>query len=721
MNDEGFNYHTPDEIDDILNYAINKATDKITFRKKQYFNIPCCFDIETTSTYLNGEKVAFMYAWVLNINGASIIGRTWAEFETCIDRIHHKLFTNPDRIFVIYVHNLGFEFSFISKRFIWEKIFSIDKRKPIYARTIDGIEFRCSYLLSGYNLATVGKNLQKYKVQKMVGDLNYYRVRHSGTYLTQKEIRYIINDGRVVVAYIQEEIERNGNIARIPLTKTGYVRIACRRNCFTKSHRTRAGSAYRKRIKKMTLTLPEYDLLKMTFCGGFTHANPWYTGKILKNVKSFDFTSSYPAVMVCEKYPMSKGELIEHIDAATFKDSIKNYCCVFLAHIKNLHSRVMFDNPISSSKCYLMDDKGVLHQGIKNSVLNNGRVVSADEFYIAMTNVDYEVYKKFYTWDTKSFEVASFYRYKAGYLPREFVDSVLSFYETKTKLKNVEGMETEYLHGKENCNSCYGMSVTDILRPIIRYEPDHLDKDGKPEPWFDDEINRLEEIEKYNTNSQRFLFYPWGIFVTSYARRNLFSGVMACGNDYIYADTDSLKILNYDKHKRYFDEYNKQVSKRLEMACEYHGFEVSRVRPKTIKGVEKPLGVWDDETKDGAYPVFKTLGAKRYMYLENGVLHVTIAGSNKKKTAEYLTNTYGKYYAFYKFDNNMRIPKSHSGRTSSCYIDYETSGAITDYKGVIGNFHELTSVHVEQTEYNLSMTDNYIKFFLDIQNEDTHV
>ena len=163
MNDEGFNFHTPDEIDDILNYAINKATDKITFRKKQYFNIPCCFDIETTSTYLNGEKVAFMYAWILNINGASIIGRTWTEFETCIDRIHHKLFTNPDRIFVIYVHNLGFEFSFISKRFIWEKIFSIDKRKPIYARTIDGIEFRCSYLLSGYNLATVGKNLQKYR------------------------------------------------------------------------------------------------------------------------------------------------------------------------------------------------------------------------------------------------------------------------------------------------------------------------------------------------------------------------------------------------------------------------------------------------------------------------------------------------------------------------------------------------------------------------------
>ena len=119
MNDEGFNYTTPDHIDDVIKRVVNRATDKITWRKKQYFNIPCCFDIETTSTYLNGQKVAFMYAWVLNINGASIIGRTWEEFDACINAIHEKLFTNPERIFVIYVHNLGFEFSFISRRFIW--------------------------------------------------------------------------------------------------------------------------------------------------------------------------------------------------------------------------------------------------------------------------------------------------------------------------------------------------------------------------------------------------------------------------------------------------------------------------------------------------------------------------------------------------------------------------------------------------------------------------
>lgn len=726
MYDSEFKYYSPAYIEPVLQSVIDKEHDTVMYRKKQYYNIPCSFDIETTSTYLNGNKVAFMYIWVLNINGTSIVGRTWEEFESCINRIHKKLRTNSNRIFVIYVHNLAFEMAFIQRRFAWEKVFSIDTRKPIYARDVRGIEFRCSYLLSGYSLATVAKNLQKYKIRKLVGDLDYYKVRTSLTPVNRKEMRYVINDGRIVTAYIAEEIERNGNIAKIPLTKTGYVRQACRRNCFSKSHREKSGNVYRKRIKKLTLTLNEYDLLKSAFAGGFTHANPFYTNKILHHVRSFDFTSSYPAVMVAEKFPMSAGEKVVISSKEEFEYNIKNYCCVFEAKFKNVHSKVMFDNPISASKCY----------NLTNAVLNNGRVVSADSFVISITNVDYNIFDMFYTWD--SMEIGDFYRYKAEYLPREFVDAILTFYEDKTKLKGVTGKEVEYLHQKENVNSCYGMTVTDILRDMVMLDGCEwiVDRHGygiqpttgmsekeisdiltehpdyKISLWSLSAVDREAEIEKYNKNPQRFLFYTWGVFVTAYARANLFSGILACGTDYIYADTDSIKILNAADHADYFSSYNDYIIKRLEAACLYHGFDISRVRPKTIDGVEKPLGVWDYE---GEYDVFKTLGAKRYMYLSNKELHTTVAGSNKEKTAKYLERTYGKYYAFYMFDNNMKIPASDSGRTSSYYIDFETAGTVTDYLGNEGSFHELTSVHVEQTEYNLSITDAYIKYFMGVQ------
>ena len=61
---------------------------------------------------------------------------------------------------------------------------------------------------------------------------------------------------------------------------------------------------YRALIRKLTLTENIYLKLKEAFSGGFTHANPIYSGEILENVKSFDFTSSYPAVMVSEKFPL---------------------------------------------------------------------------------------------------------------------------------------------------------------------------------------------------------------------------------------------------------------------------------------------------------------------------------------------------------------------------------------------------------------------------------
>lgn len=67
------------------------------------------------------------------------------------------------------------------------KGFSIDLRKPIYGITENGIEFRCSYLLSGYSLAKLGEQLHKYKCEKLVGDLDYSLLRHSKTPLTQKK------------------------------------------------------------------------------------------------------------------------------------------------------------------------------------------------------------------------------------------------------------------------------------------------------------------------------------------------------------------------------------------------------------------------------------------------------------------------------------------------------------------------------------------------------
>lgn len=216
-----------------------------TGKHEQFYNVPAGFDIETTSFYNpRGEKSAIMYEWTLGIYNFITYGRTWTQFKILLDAVSKILGTHEKNRLVIYVHNLPYEFQFMRKHFSWTKVFLLDDRKPVYAITDLGIEFRCSLKLSGKSLASTAQDLTKYKVEKMVGDLDYSLIRHSKTPLTEKELNYCEHDVRVILHYIQEKIEQDGNIARIPLTNTGYVRRYTKDACFPERRILENASTY---------------------------------------------------------------------------------------------------------------------------------------------------------------------------------------------------------------------------------------------------------------------------------------------------------------------------------------------------------------------------------------------------------------------------------------------------------------------------------------------
>lgn len=666
-------------------------------KKIKYYNIPTSFDIETSSFTVQstGLKCSLTYEWTFGINGFLTAGRTWDEYINLINEVTYILGVNPKLRLIVYVHNLSYEFQFFRKIFDWDKVFSLEVRKPVYAITTDGVEYRCSYKLSGYSLATIGKNLQKYKVEKMVGDLDYSKIRHEKTPLTDKEWKYCSHDVLVVMAYIQEKIESDGDITKIPLTKTGYVRQFCRENCFYqfKSHNKWTGKykKYHALMQRLILTPDEYKQLKRAFQGGFTHANVCHARKTLENVGSFDFTSSYPFVMVSEKYPMGQPEHLTITSKEELEYSFDLYCCMFDVEFTNISSITAVDHPISYSKC----------SNIINPIIDNGRVVSADSLCTTITDCDWETYKHFYSWDDA--KIYNFVRFRKGYLPTDFVKSILKLYQDKTQLKGVVGKEVEYLGSKEMVNAAYGMTVTDICRDEIQYESSQLDS-----YWSKDKPDIDIAIEKYNKSSQRFLYYPWGVWVTAYARRNLFSGIYACGDDYVYSDTDSIKVLHPESHMNYINAYNKIAIEKLENAMKYHGLPSSTYRPRTIKGVEKILGVWDNE---GVYTRFKTLGAKRYMTEKDGVISLTVSGLNKTKVMPYLLDKYGDE-VFDAFDDELYIPPDYTGKNTLTYIDEEQDGVVTDYLGTPCEFHTPSGIHMEAAEYSLTMTDEYIRLIL---------
>lgn len=220
-------------VEGFRNFIEHYPKPKLLRKKKtQYYNVPTSFDIETSSFQTNGKKQAIMYEWTFSYNGEVWYGRFWEDFIDLLNILYEVLDLSLDKRLIIYVHNLSYEFQFIRKRLVWDKVFALKEREVLYACTIAGIEFRCSYLLSGYNLDTLAKNLHKFKIKKLVGDLDYSLVRTPLTPLSKQELQYCINDVQIVVAYIAELIERDRGITNIQLTKTGYVRKFCRDSCY---------------------------------------------------------------------------------------------------------------------------------------------------------------------------------------------------------------------------------------------------------------------------------------------------------------------------------------------------------------------------------------------------------------------------------------------------------------------------------------------------------
>ena len=238
------------------------------------------------------------------------------------------------------------------------------------------------------------------------------------------------------------------------------------------------------------------------------------------------------------------------------------------------------------------------------------------------------------------------------------------------------------------------------------------------------------QLDKENEKKGRFLYYLWGVFCTAYARKNLWTGIRECKSDYIYSDTDSVKILNYEKHKAYFDAYNEEILSKLETALNYHKLPVSLIYPKNIKGKTKPLGIWDF---DGHYKRFKAVRAKSYIYqYDDGTFGMTVAGLCKRDRTKPITPDTQldaidyllqngdpieqfKGYSTEDEEEPMKIPKEYTGKLTHTYIDEPFSIIVEDYKGIKCAVHEKSCIHLEPTSFKMTLAEAYSKYLKGVQ------
>lgn len=598
------------------------------------------FDIETTSAYLENGKVipyrkgmnadywnslqplALCYIWQCSVDGTVYYGRELEGFKALLDDLP------KDVHFIIWVHNLAWEFAFLENVITFNEVFARSPHKPIYAKPAgydNMIEFRCSYMLTRLSLDSWGKQIG---LPKATGDLNYDKIRTPKTRLTKKELGYCERDCLVVEAGIRDYLKRYTDQWDIPITQTGTVRRPLK-DLLT------SDPDYMKQVKK---TVPrdsiEYARAQRISAGGYTHTNRLYSSLDLHElVTHWDYNSKYPTEMVCHKYPSTRWVYIPRKklpDEATFEDT----AYIMYLKFKNIECTT-YNTYIQVSKCESDTFTGFM--------CDNGRLVFAPEISIYITEQDWLTIKDTYEWE--SVEVLRVWKSHKKYLPKSFIHFILDLYEKKTSLKGVEGMEDLYLQSKQYINALFGCTLTAIVQADVTYTEGEWSIGQLTADVVDKKLKDL--ARPVSWEKRYYLNYFIGCWVTAYARRDLWECILHDDNDrlVIYGDTDSLFI----RGDADFTWYNNKNMELLKASAAANDFDISKAMPKDKNGVTWTLGEFSREPD---CIEFKALGAKRYVERrKDGKLYLTVAGINKD-AVDCLDDDIDRFAKDFEFDKD---------------------------------------------------------------------
>lgn len=504
---------------------------EIQGKRKKFDNTIYTFDIETTSfLILNNKQInsndylkltdeerkesipmSNMYIWTFSINEECYYGRTWEELEAFLIRI--EMWGTSEKKYV-FVHNLAYEFEFLINRFKVKNVFARKSRKTMKFELQDyNFEFRCTLMMSNCKLEKLS-DVYELPIKKLVGNLDYTKIRNSKTRINKKELSYCENDCLIIYYYIKKELETYKTLKGLPLTHTGHVRKEFK-------DKINLDWSYKNKVRKAININPHvYNLLLDAFAGGYTHANWIYANEVIYDtIKSFDFTSSYPYVMCCFRYPSTVFTKINIKKKEQMMD-----CFAYLIHVKFKNIKCKYyNNFISQSKC----------KRILKGKYDNGRVIGAEELEIVLTDVDFRfIYD---TYDFEEYEFMEIYYSVYDYLPKQYIEYILQKYEYKTKFKDVEGKEVDYAIAKSQFNSLYGMTVTNNIKDTVEFD--------NVTGWSETPLKNEEIIEQLNNEKEKsFLSFAYGVWVTAWARFNLLSNLIKLDEFVLYRRYRQFKI-----------------------------------------------------------------------------------------------------------------------------------------------------------------------------------
>lgn len=606
--------------------------------------------------------------------------RTYEEVNTYLDTLNKKA-KKDDINFVLYVHNLSYEFSFFANNVNFiknnidnEKSLFIAQNKPLYV-TCENLELRCSYLFLHKSIAEVGKCIDLPKL-----DYEYSKIRTPLTYLEKDEISYNYRDVEIMLKGVYDTFKKNPYMEKtedIPFTKTGIMRFNCEKNPNINTvneyidkltGKTKRSNA--ERLNKYLCGLEKAKNLnqlkfwEFLFKGGLVVSNPKYIGMVLSDLASFDLSSDYPFQMLYRKFPSGfeeyKGNKKIMIEKCL--RGIDEYNLIYDKPLRTMFNAVVILNkvkakfdfaPLGTSKIIEMERI----RNMMNAIIINGKIHEINTpFKMAVTCVDMITLKLFYEFEiieVEYLEVATRYKRTNQYKLNCIVDLAKKKIEFKKYVEMIEKKNKYHSYSKESISDEHFLKM-------INMEDDYLSQLSTAHKLYQDVKSDLNSL--YGDNAQhliheRFFYdthtrewesltetfsdyfdkqqktsYIYGMYVPAYAQATILHiayKFLKEGIEVFYIDTDSIKVTDSLKARSIVEEFN-------------------RLQEINI-GEFKWTGFGQLENEYVAKK-FSSLGTKSYIKLEKNkegqeIVKATISGLPKASVL------YNRLFKFY--DNNF--------------------------------------------------------------------
>ena len=400
------------------------------------------------------------------------------------------------------------------------------------------------------------KIAKDFELEVSKGSIDYRKHRPKGYVMTDDEKEYIITDCRIIARALKIQFSEGLTRMTNAGDAMGYYKEVVGRGNFE---------------KRFPVLPVELDAnIRKAYKGGFVYLNPKYKGAEGLQGKQYDVNSLYPWAMYDQLLPYGYPVFFtgKPVDIDQYPLYIVRLKCTFRVKTGFIPMLQLKNTGRYAETEYLT-----------TSEYKQGNYTVNDPVEMTLTSVDLKLFREHYDVDDLTYLDGFRFKGMAG-LFRGYIDHWMKVKETTTGAKRQLA--------KLQLNSLYGRFALST-------------KARKKKPYLDeDEIIHFD----YGDYEEREPVYTAvACFITAYARDKTIRSAQAHYDRFIYADTDSLKLVGYD---------------------EPEGLEIHPTM----------LGAWKDE---GDFDNSKWIRAKTYMTTVNGKTKVTCAGmpDNVKEQVTY--------------------------------------------------------------------------------------